>query len=72
MILRVVWWVRFGWRREYRKCPHPWWRVRCIHGDEIMAFGYWRSQCLECLKIFRDLPEWCWYSHKPHSSSSNT
>jgi hypothetical protein len=39
------------------RCKHK--RVRCIHGDEIILAGWRRSQCLDCLQTFDNLPEIC-------------
>ena len=33
------------WRKRLH-CPHS--RLDGIYGDEIIAVGYWRLQCLDC------------------------
>ena len=38
-----------------RKCRHD--RLRGIYGDEIIHRGYNRSECLDCGKLFPELPD---------------
>jgi hypothetical protein len=38
-----------------RKCRHD--RLRGIYGDEIMGRGWNRSECLDCGRLFPDLPK---------------
>lgn len=42
------WW---RWRRYQRRCPHPSFLLRAIHGDErLMGFS---CRCGACGKLFR-------------------
>lgn len=55
-------------RRLLRLCEHA--RVRCTHGDEILARGHRRRVCLDCGAALRGpLPDDCWYTGKPHRSA---
>jgi hypothetical protein len=36
------------------KCRHD--RLRAIHGDEIRFLGWKRSECLDCGRLFGELP----------------
>lgn len=56
----VPWWRVL----ERHRCPHP--RQRCIHGDEIMAAGYKRAQCLCCGKFLAALPVICSVTGETH------
>lgn len=48
------------------RCQHV--RLRCTHGDEIIARGWRRAVCLDCGKsLDRPLPEPCWYTGEPHT-----
>ena len=47
-------------------CKHA--RVRCIHGDEIIARRWRRRLCLDCGRALKGpLPEPCYYTGKPHT-----
>lgn len=50
------------WSKTICICRHN--VVRCIHGDEIIAVGYRRSQCLLCGKYLKDLPDICCHKGK--------
>lgn len=61
----------------FRRCRHE--RVRCIHGDEILArMTTWRgivrrAACLDCGgALDRGLPEPCTVTGKPHASATPT
>jgi hypothetical protein len=59
----VPWWRLF----ERWRCTHP--RRRCIHGDEIIAVGFRRSQCLRCGRLLPDLLPACSVTGQPHASA---
>jgi len=52
------------------RCGHA--RVRCVHGDEILARMSWRGKvyraaCLDCGRsLDQGLPEACFYTKTPH------
>jgi hypothetical protein len=46
-------------------CRHQ--RVRCIHGDEIIARRFRRRLCMICGRALAGpLPLRCWYTGDPH------
>ena len=50
-----------------RRCKHE--LIICLHGDEIVSRNFNRSVCIICEKPFKELPEICAYTGKPHLSS---
>ncbi len=50
-----------------RRCSHI--NVRCIHGDEIIAVGYRRSQCFDCDRFLKPLPGLCSVTGELHPSA---
>jgi predicted secreted Zn-dependent protease len=59
-----AWWQRF----IPGVCKHD--RVRCTHGDEIIARRFRRVACLVCGRsLDRDLPEVCFFTGELHSGS---
>lgn len=56
-----------------RVCKHE--RVRCIHGDEIIARRFRRRLCMVCGRALKGpLPERCFYSptNEPHNGREQT
>lgn len=48
-------------------CKHE--RIRCIHGDEIIARRYRRRFCLVCARSLKGpLPFLCSFTGRPHVS----
>ncbi|URQ04741.1 hypothetical protein SEA_EMMA1919_150 [Streptomyces phage Emma1919] len=45
--------LRRKWKFKKKDCPHM--HIRNIHGDEIIAAGWKRSQCMDCGKFFNNL-----------------
>lgn len=63
LTLGAIWAVDYAIRR-WHPCPHD--HVRCVHGDEMLAVGGRRSQCLDCGRYLRPLPTVCSVTGRPH------
>jgi hypothetical protein len=50
------------------RCSHT--SLRCIHGDEIIAAGYRRARCVDCGKLFDDLPAVCTVTNNLHAGAT--
>ena len=52
----------------FKRCPHA--RLRCTHGDEIIARGFARAVCRDCGRALKrePLPVMCFYTGEPHLS----
>lgn len=56
------------WPRIF--CKHP--RVRCTHGDEIIARGFKRRVCLDCNRALDGpLPEPCTVTGRFHAYTND-
>jgi len=51
------------WLFNFR-CKHD--SIRCIHADEIIMAGWKRGACMDCPKLFDNLPETCWFTKEKH------
>jgi len=52
--------------RLWKRCQHK--RVECLHGDQIIFYGFARARCRDCGRALkgRPLPEPCTVTGHPH------